>query len=219
MKTTTKNLVLSLLMTFIGVLSFAQTAYEKAMTDKVAKVQQSRNEEELTAFANDFARIGLKENKEWLPNYYAAFALIQKGRLQMQTGNVSELDAIAAEAQKYIDLSEAISPGNVEITILKKMVHSLKMMVDTQARFMTEGALAAGFLAEAEKMDPQNPRITLLKAEDTYYTPEQFGGSKVKGMELFKKAQAQFAVYKSPTALSPTWGKEEADYFVSQARK
>lgn len=216
---TIKNLVLSLALTFTGINIFAQTVYEKAMTDKITKVQQSQSTEELGALANDFKRIALKENNEWLPNYYAAFALIQKGRISMRTGNVSELDGFADEAQKHIDLADEISPNNVEITILKKMVHSLKMMVDPQSRFMSEGSLAAGFLADAEKMDPKNPRITLLKAEDTYYTPEQYGGSKEKGIELFKKAQAQFSVYKSPSALSPTWGKEEADYFVSQAGK
>lgn len=99
------------------------------------------------------------------------------------------------------------------------MVHSLRMIVDLQARFMTEGSLSAKFLAEAEKIDPKNPKITLIKAEDAYYTPEQIGYSKEKGLELFKKAQAQFAVYKSPNALRPTWGKEEADFFLSQAKK
>lgn len=219
MKTPIKNLVLSIALTFTGIFAFAQTAYEKAMTDKVSKVQKSQNAEELTVLSNDFARIGLKETKEWLPLYYAAYAEIQKGRLLMQEGKTSGLDANAAEAQKFIDLAETISPNNVELIILKKMVRSLKMMVNPQVRFMSEGAMAAKHLAEAEKMDPENPRITLLKAEDTYYTPEQFGGSKEKGLELFKKAQEQFKVYKSPNALSPTWGKEEADYFLSQAAK
>lgn len=219
MKALLKNLVLSAALTFTGIFSFAQTAYEKAMIDKVAKVQQSQNAEELTVLSNDFGRIGLKETKEWLPNYYAAFAEIQKGRLLMREGKIDELDSYADEAQKFIDLAEKISPNNVEIKILKKMVHSLKMMVNPQVRYMVEAPIAAGFLAEAEKMDPENPRITLLKAQDTYYTPEQFGGSQEKGIELFKKAQAQFKVYKSPNALSPTWGKEEADYFVGQLVK
>lgn len=216
---TIKNLALSLVLTFAGINAFAQSAYEKVMTEKVAKVQQSQNADELGALANDFSRISLKETKEWLPNYYAAFALIQKGRTLMRAGNVSELDALADEAQKHIDLADALSPNNVEIAILKKMVHSMKMMVDPQARFMTEGSMAAKYLAEAEKMDAENPRITLLKAEDTYYTPAQFGGSQEKGIELFKKAQAQYKVYKSPTALSPVWGKEEADYFLAQVSK
>ena len=219
MKTLTKNLVLSIALTFTGINAFAQTAYEKAMTEKVAKVEQSQNPEELATLSNDFARIGLKETNEWLPNYYAAFAEIQKGRLLMQQNKHSELDEIAAEAQKFIDLAEKNSPNNVEITILKKMIHSLKMMVNPQARYMSEGSLAKKYMAEAEEIDPENPRITLLKAEDTYFTPEQFGGSKEKGLELFKKAQEQYKVYKSPTAFSPTWGKEEADYFVSQAAK
>jgi hypothetical protein len=215
---TIKNLALSLALTFTGINAFAQTAYEKAMADKVAKVQQTRNTDELSALANDFTRIALKENKEWLPQYYAAYANLQKGRSLMQEGKTSDLDAISDEAQKHINAAEAISPNNLELTILKKMAHSLKMMVDPQSRFMSEGSLAAGFLADAEKMDPENPRITLLKAEDTYYTPEQYGGSQSKGIELFKKAQVQFTVYKSPSAFSPTWGKEEADYFISQAK-
>ncbi|MGS0747941.1 hypothetical protein [Halpernia sp. GG3] len=214
-----KNLVLSLALTFTGINAFAQTAYEKAMADKVAKVQQSQNAEELGALANDFSRIALKENKEWLPQYYAAFADIQKGRILMREQKLSDLDALADDAQKHIDAAEAISSKNVEVTILNKMMHSLKMMVDPQSRYMSEGSLAAGFLAAAEKLDPENPRITLLKAEDTYYTPEQFGGSKEKGIELFKKAQAQFAVYKSTSALSPSWGKAEVDYFLSQVAK
>ncbi len=41
-----------------------------------------------------------------------------------------------------------------------------------------------------KKLDPENPRITIMEAEDLYFTPEQFGGSKTKGIELFKKAES-----------------------------
>ncbi|SFI28730.1 hypothetical protein [Halpernia frigidisoli] len=216
---TIKNLALTLLLTFTGINAFAQTAYETAMKDKVMKVQQSQSADELGALANDFSRIALKENKEWLPQYYAAYADIQKGRILMRANDLSQLDALADDAQKHIDIAQTLSPNNVELTILEKMSHSMRMMVDPQSRFMSEGSTAAELLATAEKMDPENPRISLLKAEDTYYTPEQYGGSKEKGIELFKKAQAQFAVYKSKSALDPTWGKEEADYFLSQVGK
>ncbi len=93
----------------------------------------------------------------------------------MRTGKMSELDAIAAEAQTNLDKASALSPNNAEILILQKMIHSLKMMVDPQSRFMSEGMLAADALSKAEKLDSENPRISLLKAEDTYFTPEQFG--------------------------------------------
>ena len=70
-------------------------------------------------------------------------------------------------------------------------------------------------MEKAEKADPTNPRISLLKAEDTYFTPEQFGGSKTKGLELFQKSLDQFKVYKPKSTLDPNWGKGEAEYFLA----
>lgn len=209
-----KKLLVAMIL-FVGISTFAQTAFEKAMTEKIGKIEQSKNPEDFTALANDFARIGDKEKTQWLPYYYAALSTIQKGRNEMRTGNLSELDAIAAEAQKSLDKASELSKENAEILILQKMIHSLKMMVDPQSRFMSEGMLAADALSKAEKLDSENPRITLLKAEDTYFTPEQYGGSKTKGLELFQKSLDQFKVYQPKTALDPNWGKEEAEYFLA----
>ena len=172
--------------------------------------------EEFTAMANDFDRIGTKENTQWLPYYYAAFATIQKGRLMMKTGNTAELDPVAAQADQYIAKAEALSPNNAEIYILKKITSGLRMMVDPMSRYMQESPIAQGALAKAKELDAENPRITVLLAEDAYFTPEQFGGSKTKGIELFNKSLEQFKLYKPKTALAPNWGKEEAEYFLSQ---
>lgn len=209
-----KKLFLAALLA-ISVSTFAQTSYEKAMIDKIAQVEQQKKSDEFTALTNDFTRIGDKEKNQWLPYYYAAFTNIQKGRIAMREGKMTELDAIAAEAQKPLDLAMGLSKDNAELLILQKMIHSLKMMVDPQSRFMSEGMLAADALSKAEKLDSENPRITLLKAEDTYYTPEQFGGSKTKGLELFQKSLDQFKVYQPKTALDPNWGKAEAEYFLA----
>lgn len=209
-----KILLLSLFL-FVGITVIAQTSFEKAMTEKVAQVEQQKTADEFTALANDFKRIGDKEKTQWLPYYYAAFSTIQKGRLAMRDGKMAELDAIAAEAQKSLDLATNLNKDNAENLILQKMIHSLKMMVDPQSRFMSEGMLAKEALEKAEKADPANPRISLLKAEDTYFTPEQFGGSKTKGLELFQKSLDQFKVYKPKSTLDPNWGKGEAEYFLA----
>lgn len=209
-----KKLLIAIIL-FVGVSAFAQTTFEKAMAEKIAKVEQSKTPDDFTALSNDFARIGDKEKTQWLPYYYAAFTIIQKGRTLMQTGKVSELDAIAAQAQKSLDKAADLNKDNAEILILQKMIHGLKMMVDPQARFMSEGMLSAEALSKAEKLDPENPRISLLKAEDTYFTPEQFGGSKTKGLELFQKSLDQFKVYQPKTTLDPNWGKAEAAYFLA----
>ncbi len=209
-----KTLVLTLLL-FIGINAFAQTAYEKAMTEKIAQVEQHKTPDEFTALANDFKRIGDKEKSQWLPYYYAAFATIQKGRMTMQQGKTTELDPIADEAQKFLDLSISLNKDNAENLVLQKMIHGLKLMVNPMERFMSEGMLAAEALSKAEKSDAENPRITLMKAEDTYFTPEQFGGSKTKGLELFQKSLDQFKVYQTKSSLDPNWGKAEAEYFLA----
>lgn len=211
-----KKLILSFSLSLLGFTAFAQTAYEKAMTEKISKIETSKTTEELTALTNDFERIGTKENTQWLPYYYAAYATIQKGRVLMRSGKNAELDPIAEQAEKYIAQAEALSPNNAEIYILKKITSGFRMMVDPMSRYMKEAPVAQKALAKAKELDPENPRITVLLAEDAYFTPEQYGGSKPKGVELFKKSLEQFAAYKPKTALDPNWGKAEAEYFISQ---
>ncbi|RQP09890.1 MAG: hypothetical protein EAS48_08060 [Chryseobacterium sp.] len=209
-----KKLVLGLLLT-ASLHSFAQTTYEKAMNDKIAKIEQVRSADELTALSNDFTRIADKEKTQWLPYYYSAYATLQRGRAMMQQGKTADLDAVTDAADAQIAKAEALSPNNAELFILKKMSHGLRMMVNPQARFMTEGTAATEALTNAEKLSPNNPRITLLKAEDMYFTPPQFGGDKAKGLELFKKSLDQFDSFKPATAMDPNWGRAEAEYFLA----
>lgn len=209
-----KKLFLTMLL-LATVSIFAQTTFDKVMTEKITQIDQLKTPEDFTALSNDFTRIGDKEKTQWLPYYYAAHTSIEKGRNLMRTGKLDQLDAISMEAQTSLDKASELSKDNAEILILQKMIHGLKMMVDPQARFMSEGMLGADALSKAAKLDPKNPRITLLQAEDAYYTPEQFGGSKTRGLELFQKAKDQFAAYQLKTTLDPNWGRGEVDYFLT----
>jgi len=212
-----KRFIFSLILLLCTGLVFAQSAYESTMTKKIHELENTNNPDSLTALSNDFLRIGEKEKTKWLPYYYASLSTIQKGRIAMQMGKMDELESAAELAQTYLDKATAISADNAEIYILSKMIHTLKLMINPVVTYATEGPLAEEALQKAEKLDPENPRITLLKAEDAYFTPENFGGDKKKGLELFKKALKQFDEYSPETALSPNWGKEEAAHFIKMA--
>ncbi len=214
-----RKYLLSFALGCMSLVTYAQANYEKVMTEKISKLEATRSPEELQALANDFQRIAEKEKDKWQPNYYTALAYIQKGRSQMQNGNNQALEEMADQAQKFVDAAEAMEKNNSEIHLLQKMIYSLKMMVNPMERFRTFGSQAEEELKRAEQLDPSNPRVTLIKAEDVYYTPEQFGGSKTKGMELFKAALEKFNTFKPKTGLDPTWGKTEAQYFLSGAAK
>lgn len=211
-----KKYILSFALVLMSLTAFAQSDYEKIMSDKVAKIKTCKTPEDFQTLTNDFQRIGSKESSQWLPPYYAAFTQIQKGRVMMRNGNTQDLDGVAAQAEKFLGSAQNLAGAdNAEIHLLKKMTYSLRMMVSPQQRYMTDGARATEELIRAEKLDPLNPRIALIKAEDTYFTPEQFGGSKTKGIEMFKAAVAKFNSYKPKTTLDPNWGKAEAEYFMN----
>lgn len=215
-----RKYLLTFALSMMSFMAFAQADYEKIMSDKIAKLETTRSTDEFQALANDFERIGKKETKQWLPLYYAAFAYLQKGRMQMQSGKMSELSINADIADKYLDQAEAIAgKDNSEIHLLRKMAYSLRMMENPAERYMTDGMKAMEELKKAETLDPNNPRVALIKAEDTYFTPEQYGGSKEKGLEQFKAALVKFNAFKPKTALDPNWGKAEAEYFLSGAAK
>lgn len=213
-----KKQILSFTLVLFSLLSYAQTKYEKVMKEKINKIETVKSAEEFQALANDFQRIADKEKGKWQPGYYAALSYIQKGRALMREDKVQGLDEIADQAQKYLDDAKSIET-NAEIQLLQKMIYSLKMMVNPMERYMTFGMKATEQLAVAEKLDPSNPRIALIKAEDVYFTPEQYGGSQTKGIELFKETLEKFNSYKPKSDLDPAWGKSEAEYFINQAAK
>ncbi|PQA96584.1 hypothetical protein SAMN05421796_101229 [Chryseobacterium piscicola] len=211
-----KKLLLSIALGLLSLNVAAQTTYEKVMTEKITKIETCKTAEEFNALANDFQRISVKETDKWLPNYYTALSHIQKGRVMMREGKLDQLDETADNAQKFVDLAMAVDANNSEIYLLQKMVYSLKMMVNPMERYMKYGMKAGEMLTKAEELNPNNPRVILIKAEDIYFTPEQYGGSKTKGMELFKLALEKFNSFKPKTALDPNWGKAEAEYFIAQ---
>ena len=213
-----KKQILSFTLVLLSLLSFAQTGYEKVMKEKIAKIETCKTPEDFQVLANDFQRIAEKEKGKWQPNYYAAFSYIQKGRVLMRENKLQGLDEVADQAQKYVDEAQSVEK-NAEIQLLQKMIYSLKMMVNPMERYMTFGMKATEQINSAEKLDPNNPRIALIKAEDVYFTPEQYGGSQKKGIELFKQALEKFGSYKPKTDLDPNWGKAEAEYFLNQAPK
>ncbi len=207
-----KKIFLTFALLLISFTAFAQSAYEKAMKEKIAKLEVCKTPQDFASLSNDFKRIADKEKNQWQPYYYASFALIQQGRVLMRENKIADAETPATAALQLAGTAASLSKDNAEIHILNKMANSLLMMKDPMTRYMTYGQTAAQELEMAAKLDPENPRLTLLKGEDLYFTPEQYGGSKQKGMELINKSLEQFNTYKPKTDLDPNWGKSEAEY-------
>jgi len=199
----------------VSTIGFSQS--EKYMQTMGATLQQmgsAKTGEEMIAVAQKFERIGDAEKTQWLPYYYAA---ILKSRMSMM-GVGGDKDATADQASALIEKAEAIEKNNSEITCIKSMIATAKMLVDPQARFMQYGVQATKFLEEAKKLDATNPRPYMLQAINLKETPEQYGGGCKTAKPLAEKGLALYNAAKPTSPIHPNWGKETVEGILSTCK-
>ncbi len=201
--------------------AFSQSEkYTKAMEQLVPAVDTTRSLDRLTNLSNSFQRIADAEKNQWLPYYYAALTQVNAAYMvgMGQMGMADKTDPMADKAEQLLTKAEALSKDNSEIYCVKKMIASLRLIGDPQNRYMTYGPAAEQALATAKSLNPANPRPLLLEAQDKYFTPEQFGGSKTEAKALFEEAVKKFEAFKPESTIHPAWGLSTAQYFLSQMK-
>lgn len=216
-----KKGLLMLAASFVITAAFAQSEkYMKAMESKVSMIDSTRTADGWKDLANSFERIADAEKTQWLPYYYAAFCNVQAGNMSLPMDgsfgdNSSITDPYAEKAEKLLSKAEELGKPNAETYCVQKMIASLRMMGNAMARYMTEGPKAQAALDKAKEADVNNPRIYILEAQDKYFTPEQFGGSKDEAKVLFEKAKSLLDVAKPENSIVPNWGRAQVAYFLS----
>ena len=189
--------------------------FTKAMEALVPSVDTTRSTEGLVELANSFERIANAEKTQWLPFYYAALCHVNLSNGYFQQQMLGQIDAQLDKAEPLLKAAEALEQNNSELQLLRKMFGTARMMVDPMNRYMSYGADAASALEKARSLNPENPRVYLMEGIDKYYTPEQFGGSKIEARKLFEEAERLFGVYKPASGIHPDWGRQTTRYFLS----
>lgn len=215
-----KGLIILCLSLFAKSVSAQSDKFQGAMEARVAMIDTTRTADAWKDLANSFERIAEAEKTQWLPYYYAAFCHVQSGMLSIPMDgsfgdNSAITDPVADKAEKLLMKAEELGKANTETYCVQKMIASLRMMGNAMARYMTEGPKAEAALSKAREADPNNPRVYILEAQDKYFTPEQFGGSKDEAKVLFEKAKSLFEVYKPASSIAPNWGRAQVAYFLS----
>lgn len=221
-----KKTVLFLMILLAGSFCHAQMSekFVKAMEERIATLDTTSSVEGLTDLANAFERIAEAEKNQWLPYYYAAYCNASVGLMvgsggDMMAAKADKTDPYADKAEKLIGKAEELMKNNSEVFVVKKMIATLRMMGDPMNRFMTYGPEAQAMLDEAKKLNPENPRVYILEAQDKFFTPEQFGGSKAEAKLLFEKAKQLFETFKPESSIHPNWGKGQVIYFLGQMKQ
>jgi hypothetical protein len=210
-----KTLVFTVGLAIGSMAVFAQKEkFEAVMTEQTAAIQ-ANFESSYMPMANKMERIAAAEAKEWTPQYWSAYCLINESFKKKEAG---EKDLILEKAKAFIEKAEMLSPNNDEIEVLKAQYAMAKLSVDPMSRWQKYGADFQTSLKRAEEINPANPRVPYVMGTNIFYTPEGFGGGQAKAKPYFEKALTKFSTFKSTTAYAPNWGKEATNYFLSQIK-
>ena len=115
------------------------------------------------------------------------------------------------QAQAALDQAKKLAGANqAEVLVLQAYLYQGRIMVSPMTRGMAYASRVGEALEQAKKLEPQNPRVYLVMANDLYYRPVLFGGGPEKAKPLYEKAKALFATYQPATTLSPNWGEGNA---------
>ena len=185
--------------------------YNQKMKETLQLMDSAKTTQELQEVSAQFERIGDAEKDQWLPYYYAGLAQVNVGWMDEKADKDKQADKIKA----IITKAEAIEK-NAELYILRNMVATQQMLVDPQSRWMSYGMEAGNALAEAKKMDENNPRVYYLEGMSLFNTPSQYGGGKDKAKPIFQKSVDLFKSFKAKGDLHPKWGQELAEDMLAK---
>lgn len=195
----------ALILIFSMMASFSVFAndYETTMKESIEEMYQTQEPEILSKIAGKFYRIGEAEQDKWLPYYYAAYSYVS---ITYNLEDGDEIDAWLDKGQNMLDKAMELKPDEAENHVLQGLLYSMR--ITNPMRGMKFSGLSNDALAKAEKLEPENPRLWLCKAQNVYYTPSMFGGGAENAKPLFEKAAELFDTFEPRGELYPGWGKE-----------
>ena len=190
--------------------------FSSAMKANLAKFDSAKTLADFESLTAAFSRIGDAEKTQWLPYYWASIAL-STGAFADEK---ADKDVLANRITALCDKAEALTTDNAdksEIFVVRNMAATQQMLVDPQARYMTYGQQAAGYLQKGMALNANNPRLYYLQGMTLFNTPEQFGGGKAKAKPVFEKA-VELSKAEQVKPLYPHWGDKEAVNMLAQCQ-
>jgi hypothetical protein len=220
-----KNVLSTALILFLFFGAFAQdkSKFQNAMAGTLKKMEQAKSADAYAAAANQFTRIAANEKNEWTPHYYATFIKTFRAfEAKDKAAAAGELAELTPSVEGLLEMESVIKDpaAQSEVHTLLAMMYSARMMENPMALGAKFSPLNAQHLEKAMTLNQNNPRPYILKAQTLFYTPEAFGGDKVKAKELSEKALALFAqeARAENNNFMPRWGKDQAENLSKQIK-
>lgn len=199
---------------------FAQSPrYAEMMEKTITEMEATRDGEVIKGIANKFERIASAEGKEWLPYYYHALCNVKMGLAAMEKNESDKIGAYVEKAQISLNKAKGLTPTNSELETMQGYIYMATIWESPMIKGATYGPKATTSFEKAMKLDPKNPRPSMLQGQNVMFTPEFFGGGAKKAQPIFASAQEKFDTFEPATSIMPKWGAKTNAYFVQRANK
>ena len=162
----------------------------------------------LTALSRALATQADLSNNDAEANYVAAYAdyrIAGAGQRNVDANRITINDALARAQRRLETLSTRATPMQAEALALLSSVYGWEISMDP-VKGMTLGMKAGTTIAQAEKLDPSNPRVLLIKGIGKLFTPPLFGGSREDALQSF---QAGIANLPAVRYTAVNWGLDD----------
>jgi len=212
-----KKSILTLVIAIFAVVAFGSTSsFEKEMKQNLETLRADKESIDYKKLGDSFEKIAMDNTNRFEPLYYSAYSYILSS---WQVSDAAKKVEVLAKAKKQIDKAIEIDPNNDELLALDAFYYQAMIMTNPQKYGQSNSIKASELLQKAKSINSSNPRVVFLLAENTYYTPEQYGGGKKAALPLFKKAAKLFKHQNTDNYLLPTWGEETNAAMIKQCKK
>ncbi|MCU7986856.1 tetratricopeptide repeat protein [Shewanella sp. SW24] len=186
-----KTLLLASSFVLISTHSFAATPSNTSITnvDAASNAMNLTQLQQLSGSTQDYDKA------------YANYRLAISANVMGQKTLASSALTTAQTTLEALETSQA----NAESLALLSSVYGMQIALDN-SKGATLGMKSAKAIAGAEQLEPQNPRVALVKAIAAYNTPAIFGGSMQNAKTLATTAIERFA----QPCDNICWGEAEA---------
>lgn len=211
-----KKAILTLTMLLAANIMIAQKDYEKGISKGLEMLKESESSESAYNCSNYFERVAEANKDKWLPLYYAAYASLATGFYEKDPAKKDEL---FLRGINFIDRAKSIAENESEIIALEAYLKLMYISNDAMKRAPSQTADAINLLQQAQELDPSNPRPWFIQGQNTFYTPEFFGGGSKNAKPLLEKASTLYKSFKPNNELMPVWGNERCSKLLEQCSK
>jgi hypothetical protein len=213
-----KKLQITFVFLFMALSAFAtdNAKYISAMESAIEASKTAKSIEDMQQVANRFERISAAEKEEWYPAYWAAYTY---ATMAYATKEDKHRDGYTDKAEKLLNVAKERNADKVEYLVLKGMIAQARLAASPMTRWMTEGKTLDNAVADAKKLDPNNPRIYYLEGSGLFYKPAMFGGGKKAAKPILEEALKKYDAYQPASHIAPNWGREFTEKLVKQCQE